>query len=101
LTNPQVAQVFSRALGKPVFKKLPMPLVRLFLGREFYQMFRWFNEAGFAADGRFLPGTYSFFAPDAYPANPIAASQGKVKCCFRNTKLWHARFVSSLPTPFL
>jgi uncharacterized protein YbjT (DUF2867 family) len=51
LTNPQAAQVFSRVLGKPVkFKKLPMLLVRLFLGREFHQMFRWFNEAGFAAD---------------------------------------------------
>ncbi len=51
LTNPQAAQVFSRVLGKPVkFKKLPMLLVRLFLGREFYQMFRWFNEAGFTAD---------------------------------------------------
>jgi uncharacterized protein YbjT (DUF2867 family) len=51
LTNPQAAQVFSRVLGKPVkFKKLPMVLVRLFLGKEFYQMFRWFNEAGFKAD---------------------------------------------------
>jgi uncharacterized protein YbjT (DUF2867 family) len=51
LTNPQAAEVFSRVLGKPVkFKKLPMLLVRLFLGKEFYQMFRWFNEAGFKAD---------------------------------------------------
>jgi uncharacterized protein YbjT (DUF2867 family) len=51
LTNPEAAQVFSRVLGRPVkFKKLPMLLVRLFLGREFYQMFRWFNEAGFQAD---------------------------------------------------
>jgi uncharacterized protein YbjT (DUF2867 family) len=51
LTNPEAAQVFSRVLGRSVkFKKLPMPLVRLFLGREFYQMFRWFNEAGFKAD---------------------------------------------------
>ena len=54
LTNPEAAQVFSRVLGRPVrFKKLPMLLVRLFLGREFYQMFRWFNEAGFKAD---IPG---------------------------------------------
>jgi uncharacterized protein YbjT (DUF2867 family) len=51
LTNPEAAQVFSRVLGKPVkFRKLPMPVVRLFLGKEFYQMFRWFNEAGFQAD---------------------------------------------------
>jgi len=51
LTNPEAAQVFSRVLGKPVkFQKLPMPIVRLFLGKEFHQMFRWFNIAGFKAD---------------------------------------------------
>jgi len=51
LTNPEAAQVFSRVVGKPVkFQKLPMPMVRLFLGKEFYQMFRWFNQAGFKAD---------------------------------------------------
>lgn len=51
LTNVEAAEVFSRVLGKRVkFRKLPMPLVRLFLGREFYQMFRWFNAEGFMAD---------------------------------------------------
>jgi uncharacterized protein YbjT (DUF2867 family) len=51
LTNPEAAEVFSRVLGRPVkFRRLPLPLVRLFLGKEFYQMFRWFNEAGFKAD---------------------------------------------------
>jgi uncharacterized protein YbjT (DUF2867 family) len=51
LTNNQAAQVFSRVLGKAVkFQKLPLPLVRLVLGKEFYLMFRWFNEAGFQAD---------------------------------------------------
>ena len=51
LTNPQAAQVFSRVLGKPVrFQKLPLPLVRLVLGKESYQMFRWFNADGFKAD---------------------------------------------------
>ena len=51
LTNPEAAEVFSRVLGKPVkFRKLPMLMVRLGLGREFYQMFRWFNEAGFQAN---------------------------------------------------
>ncbi len=51
LTNVQAAEVFSRVLGKRVkFRKLPMPMVKLFLGVEFYQMFRWFNEAGFQAD---------------------------------------------------
>jgi uncharacterized protein YbjT (DUF2867 family) len=54
LTNPEAAKVFSRVLGKPVkFQKLPLPLVRLVLGKEFYAMFRWFNEAGFKAD---IPG---------------------------------------------
>jgi len=51
LTNPEAAQVFSRVLGKPVkFRRLPMPIVRLVLGKEFYQMFRWFNEVGFKAN---------------------------------------------------
>jgi uncharacterized protein YbjT (DUF2867 family) len=51
LTNLEAAKVFSRVLGKPVkFRKLPMPIVRLFLGKEFYEMFRWFNEAGYKAD---------------------------------------------------
>jgi uncharacterized protein YbjT (DUF2867 family) len=51
LTNLEAAQVFTRVLGKPVkFQKLPMPIVRLFLGKELYEMFRWFNEAGFKAD---------------------------------------------------
>jgi uncharacterized protein YbjT (DUF2867 family) len=51
LTNLEAAKVFSRVMGKPVkFQRLPMPIVRLFLGKEFYEMFRWFNEAGFKAD---------------------------------------------------
>jgi uncharacterized protein YbjT (DUF2867 family) len=54
LTNPEAAKVFSRVLGKPVkFQKLPLLLFRLVLGKEFYTMFRWFNEAGFKAD---IPG---------------------------------------------
>jgi hypothetical protein len=27
-----------------------MPMVRFVLGKEFYQMFRWFNDTGFKAD---------------------------------------------------
>jgi uncharacterized protein YbjT (DUF2867 family) len=51
LTNPEAAQVFSRVLEKPVkFQKIPLVMVRLVLGREFYQMFRWFNAEGFKAD---------------------------------------------------
>jgi uncharacterized protein YbjT (DUF2867 family) len=51
LTYTEAAQVFSRVLGKPVkFQKLPLPIVRLVLGKEFYVMFRWFNEAGYKAN---------------------------------------------------
>ena len=51
LTNIQAAEVFSHVLGKPVkFQRIPLPLVRGMMGKEFYQMFRWFNEAGFKAD---------------------------------------------------
>src|SRR5262249_15729182 len=51
LTNSEAAQVFSRVLGKRVkFQKLPLTIVRLVLGHEFYAMFRWFNKAGFRAD---------------------------------------------------
>jgi uncharacterized protein YbjT (DUF2867 family) len=51
LTNLEAAKVFSRVMGKPVkFRKLPMLIVRLFLGKEFYEMFHWFNEAGYKAD---------------------------------------------------
>jgi uncharacterized protein YbjT (DUF2867 family) len=51
LTNIQAAEVFSRVLGKAVkFKKIPLPIVRLVLGKEFYQMFRWFNGEGFKAN---------------------------------------------------
>jgi uncharacterized protein YbjT (DUF2867 family) len=59
LTNVQAAEVFSRVLGKRVkFQKLPLPIVRLVLGKEFCQMFRWFNEAGFQAD---IPGLKARF----------------------------------------
>jgi len=51
LTNVQAAEVFSRVLNRKVkFQKIPLPIVRLFLGREFYEMFRWFNDKGFEAN---------------------------------------------------
>ena len=51
LTNLEAAKVFSRVMGRPVkFRKLPMPIVRLFMSKEFYKMFCWFSEAGFKAD---------------------------------------------------
>lgn len=59
LTNPETAETFSRVLGKPVkFQQLPMPLVRVVLGKEFYRMFRWFNEEGFRADIKELRHRY-------------------------------------------
>ena len=40
LTIRQAAQVFARVLGRPVkFRRLPMPIVRVALGKEFFQMF--------------------------------------------------------------
>jgi uncharacterized protein YbjT (DUF2867 family) len=51
LTNPQAAEIFGRVLGRRVkFQRLPLPIVRVVLGMEFYQMFRWFNKAGFNTD---------------------------------------------------
>jgi uncharacterized protein YbjT (DUF2867 family) len=64
LTNPEAARVFSKVLGREVrFQPLPMLAVRLFLGKEFYQMFRWFNEEGFRAD---IPALRK-----AYPEVPL------------------------------
>jgi hypothetical protein len=46
-------------LGRPVkFRRLPMPVVRLGLGKEFFQMFRWFNESGYQADVEGLRARY-------------------------------------------
>jgi len=51
LTNLQIAATFSRVMGRPVaFRRLPLLLTRVVLGKEFYQMFKWFNESGFRAD---------------------------------------------------
>jgi uncharacterized protein YbjT (DUF2867 family) len=59
LTNRQAAAVFERVLGRPVkFRRLPMPVVRVGLGKEFFQMFRWFNEGGYRADVQELRQRY-------------------------------------------
>jgi len=51
LTNIDAAKVFSRVLNRPVkFQKLPLPIVRLVLGKEFYEMFHWFNSKGYQAN---------------------------------------------------
>jgi len=59
LTNPEIAATFGRALGRPVrFSRMPLPVTRLLLGKEFHQMFRWFNEQGYRADLALLRREY-------------------------------------------
>jgi hypothetical protein len=51
LTNRQATEVFARVLDRPVkFRRLPMAIVRVGLGKKFFQMFRWFNDSGYQAD---------------------------------------------------
>ena len=51
LTNIDAAKVFSRVLNRPVkFQKLPLSIVRLLLGKEFYEMFHWFDSKGYQAN---------------------------------------------------
>jgi uncharacterized protein YbjT (DUF2867 family) len=51
LTNLQIAATFERVMRRPVaFRRLPLFVTRVILGREFYQMFKWFNEQGYRAD---------------------------------------------------
>lgn len=51
LTNPQAAAIFALVLGRQVkFRHLPVPVTRIVLGKEFHQMFRWFNQGGYRAD---------------------------------------------------
>jgi uncharacterized protein YbjT (DUF2867 family) len=51
LTNPAIAATFGRVMGRAIkFRRLPLFLTRIMLGKEFHQMFKWFNEAGFQAD---------------------------------------------------
>ncbi len=51
--------MFARVLGRPVkFRRMPMPIVRVALGKEYLQMFRWFNAAGYQADVAGLRSRY-------------------------------------------
>ena len=47
LLNPlEVAEKFSKALNKKIeYKRLPAIIVRLFLGKNLYKMFRWMDES--------------------------------------------------------
>ena len=51
LTSRQAAEVFGRVLNRPMkSQRLPLFMVRLLFGTEFYKMFRWFNDEGFKAN---------------------------------------------------
>ena len=59
LNNRQAAEVFARVLGRPVkFGRLPMRIVRVALGKEFFQVFHWFNDSGYQADVNSLRARY-------------------------------------------
>jgi hypothetical protein len=45
------AETFIKVMGRPIrFNKLPMLIVRLFLGMELHKMFRWINRVGYDVD---------------------------------------------------
>jgi uncharacterized protein YbjT (DUF2867 family) len=51
LTTPETAEVFARVLGRRMtIHRLPTFMVRLSLGKEWAQMFRWLDKRGFQAD---------------------------------------------------
>jgi uncharacterized protein YbjT (DUF2867 family) len=51
LTPPQTAEVFTRVLGRKVkLRHLPMPVVKIAMSKEWYQMFIWLRKSGFQAD---------------------------------------------------
>lgn len=48
LTNEEVASTMAEVLGRKVkFRRLPLIMVRLFMDKELFLMFKWFNEKGF------------------------------------------------------
>lgn len=51
ITNLQRVEIFSKVMGRKIkFSKMPLLVARIFIGKEFYKMFKWFNDAGFAAN---------------------------------------------------
>lgn len=84
LANSEAAKVFSRVLGKQVkHQKPPLPLIRLILGKEFYLMFRWFNEAGYKAD---IPGLRR-----AYPEVRLQTLEEWLRNEGWFKRVWHPR----------
>ena len=60
LTNHEIAEVFSRVMGKSIqFNKLSMLIVRPFMGKELYKMFQWINELGYDVDIPALKQSFS------------------------------------------
>jgi uncharacterized protein YbjT (DUF2867 family) len=60
LTNPEIAEVFTKVMGRPIrYSKLPMLIVRLFMGKELYQLFKWFNAVGYDVDIPALKNRFS------------------------------------------
>jgi uncharacterized protein YbjT (DUF2867 family) len=60
LTNRQAAEVFARVLGRPVkFRRLPMPVVRVALAKDFFQVSHWLNDSGYQADVKGLRARYA------------------------------------------
>jgi uncharacterized protein YbjT (DUF2867 family) len=69
LTNPQIAATFARVMGRPVgFQRLPLLMTRVVLGKEFYQMFKWFNEEGYRANLSALRRDYPEIKPTSLEA---------------------------------
>lgn len=51
MTMPEVAATFSRVLGKPVnYQQIPFEAFKQQAGEEMTIMYRWFEDAGYAAD---------------------------------------------------
>lgn len=92
LTNIDAAKTFSHVMGRPVrFKKLPMFIVKLFLGKEFYEMFRWFNDSGFKADIRSLRSQYPEIKFKSLEEWLRSEGWDKKTDYRRHTKTWDAK----------
>lgn len=69
LHNPEIAATFVQVLGRPVrFQRLSLFVTRLALGKEFHQMFKWFNEEGYRADLALLRREYPEIEPTSLDA---------------------------------
>ncbi len=63
MTMPEVAATFSRVLGKPVhYQQIPFEAFEQQAGEEMTLMYRWFEEAGYAADFAQLRAEFPAFS---------------------------------------